>query len=107
MSMALRLGVIAIGASESCNPAVAGEGHEEGEGSGAVYVFRSTDLSADTGNSPWTFDARITAPDAALEVHDGYRIALGFGHRPLLIVGRLGNPDLSPGPGRANVYERP
>ena len=114
MSLSIRRGTIAVGASESCNPVAAGEDHDEGEGSGAVYLFHP----ADVGGTSWEFGARtgerLTAPDAAFDVHDGYRVALGCARPivgseirsaiPFLVVGRAGNPDMSPGPGAANVY---
>lgn len=114
MSLSIRRGTIAVGASESCNPVAAGEDHDEGEGSGAVYLFHP----ADVGGTSWEFGARtgerLTAPDAAFDVHDGYRVALGCMRSilggeirsaiPFLVVGRAGNPDMSPGPGAANVY---
>ena len=114
MSLSIRRGTIAVGASESCNPVAAGEDHDEGEGSGAVYLFHP----ADVGGTSWEFGARtgerLTAPDAAFDVHDGYRVALGCMRLiagseirsaiPFLVVGRAGNPDMSPGPGAANVY---
>lgn len=114
MSLSIRRGTIAVGASESCNPIAAGEDHDEGEGSGAVYLFHP----ADVGGTSWEFGARtgerVTAPDAAFDAHDGYRVALGC-MRPIagselrtaiafLVVGRGGNPDMPPGPGAANVY---
>ena len=114
MSLSIRRGIIAVGASESCNPVAAGQDHDEGEGSGAVYLFHPVDV----GGASWDFGARtgerLTAPDAAFDVHDGYRVALGCA-RPIagselrtaiafLVVGRAGNPDMSPGPGAANVY---
>ncbi len=114
MSLSIRSGTIAVGASESCNPIAAGEEHEEGEGSGAVYIFHP----ADAEGTSWEFGARVgarlTAPEAAFDTHDGYRVALGCVRPtdgselrtaiPFLVVGRLGNPDMSPGPGAANVY---
>ena len=114
MSLSIRRGTIAVGASESCNPVAAGEDHDEGEGSGAVYLFHP----ADVGGTSWEFGARtgerLTAPDAAFDTHDGYRVALGCARPivgseirsaiPFLVVGRAGNPDMSPGPGAANVY---
>ena len=114
MSLSIRRGTIAVGASESCNPVAVGEDHDEGEGSGAVYLFHP----ADVGGTSWEFGARtgerLTAPDAAFDTHDGYRVALGCMRPiagseirsaiPFLVVGRAGNPDMSPGPGAANVY---
>ena len=134
MSLSIRSGMLAVGASESCNPVAAGEDHDEGEGSGAVYLFHP----ADADGISWQFGARVgarlTAPDAAFDVHDGYRVALGCVQAgltqagltqagisqagisqagagsetrraiPFLVVGRAGNPDMSPGPGAAHVY---
>ncbi|GDY05794.1 hypothetical protein LBMAG51_05810 [Phycisphaerae bacterium] len=119
MSLSIRRGTLAVGASESCNPVAAGEDHDEGEGSGAVYLFHP----ADVGGTSWDFGARVgarlTAPDAAFDAHDGYRVALGCAQAgmtqagagseirraiPFLVVGRAGNPDMSPGPGAAHVY---
>ena len=119
MSLSIRRGTLAVGASESCNPIAAGDEHDEGEGSGAVYLFHPADVEG----TSWDFGARtgerLTAPDATFDVHDGYRVALGCVQAgntqasarsetrsaiPFLVVGRAGNPDMSPGPGAANVY---
>ncbi len=107
MSLAARSGLLAVGASESCNPEVIDDGHENGEGSGSAYVFDRV------SHAEWRVAQRLVAPHARAEVHDGYRVALGFSPgsahgasqgKPFIIVGRLGNADQSPGPGEANLY---
>ena len=112
MSLAMRGDLLAVGASESCNPDAADDKHPEGEGSGAVYLFQRID----DAEMSWLFNARMTAPDAAVDAHDGYKIALGraastVGHRhtddAVLLVARGGNPDLSPDGGAAHLYAPP
>ncbi len=117
ISLSIRRGILAVGASESCNPLAAGNEHTEGEGSGAVYLFQPAD-HASHGEIPWNTGAqlvaRITAPDASFDVHDGFRVALGCAQPidgaelrsaiPFLVAGRSGNPDMPAGPGAAHVY---
>ncbi len=104
MSLSAHGGWIAVGASEACNPAAASAEHQDGEGSGAVYLFHASDAEDVRTDSSWKFTARLTAPIASPEVHDGYRVALAGGAFPLLVVGRLGDPDAPPGPSAVNIY---
>ena len=94
VSLALRDGLLAIGASESCTM-----GSRSIAGAGAVYLVRID------GPLEQATVSRVEPSQAAFECHDGYRIALGRAHgTPLLLFGRLGNPDQSPGPGAATVF---
>ena len=98
VSLALRDGLLAIGASESCTM-----GSQSIAGAGAVYLVRVD------GPLEQATISRVDSSQAAFECHDGYRVALGRGPArangtPLLLVGRLGNPDSSPGPGVVTVF---
>ncbi len=94
VSLALRNGLLAIGASESCTMEA-----QSVVGAGAVYLVRVD------GPLERATIARVEPSQAAFEYHDGYRVALGRANgAPLLLVGRLGNPDYSPGPGLATVF---
>lgn len=102
-SVVLGKSLLAIGASESANPVAADSEHPIGEGSGAVYLFeQSTQASA---YGPWKCAQRLVAKTAQADAHDGWAIALTQSELPLLVVGRLGNPDLAPGPGCVSVYQ--
>lgn len=100
MSLALARDRIVVGASEACIDSI-GDGAGVEEGAGSVYVFAWNAAAP----AAWRIESRLTAPDAVPELHDGYRVAIGASQRaPFIVVGRLGNPDQSPGPGAAHVY---
>lgn len=99
-SVVLGKSLLAIGASESANPVAADSEHPIGEGSGAVYLFEQS-----TQASGWKCAQRLVTKTAQADAHDGWSIALTQGQQPLLVVGRLGNPDLAPGPGCVSVYQ--
>ncbi len=84
-SVSLRDGFLVIGA-----PGAA----DAGESSGAAYIFRHD-------GQKWRFLARLAPSHAQEEDHIGSRVATAGG-RALIGVG--GNPEATPGPGRAYAY---
>jgi hypothetical protein len=108
MSLAIRDGVLAIGASEACVRGESSDGDHAALGAGAAYVA----LIASDGVVGELM--RATSSHAAPEHHDGYRVALGSigagtsgSATAVLLVGRLGNSDLPPGPGGATLFALP
>ncbi|MSR28422.1 MAG: hypothetical protein EXS03_02455 [Phycisphaerales bacterium] len=109
IALAMRGDLLAIGASEACvSRAPTQDSSEDGEtvvGAGVAYLMRVGAVGEHT------IVARLAASGVGEEVHDGYKVALGeiagsegTDPMPLLVVGRLGNPDLPPGPGCAHAF---